>query len=94
MQARTEEKRILFVISDGCPMDTATNLANDKFYLDNHLKTVVAQYEQRSEVDILGLGVGLDLSPYYRRNLVIELADSVDNALFADIVRLIANRRR
>lgn len=94
MCIRPEEKRILLVISDGCPMDTATNLTNDKFYLGNHLKEVVSRYEQTGEVDILGLGVGLDLSPYYRRNLAIELADSVDNALFADIIRLIASKRR
>ena len=60
MSGRDEQRRVLIVISDGCPMDTATNLANDAFYLDNHLKEVVARHERQADIDIFGLGVGLD----------------------------------
>lgn len=90
--ASDARRRILMVVSDGCPMDGATNQANDNFYLDNHLKQVVAEEEQRGNVEILGLGVGLDLSPFYRRNLAIDLSQSLDNTLFDEIVRLIAGR--
>ena len=92
MQKRTERRRILIVISDGCPMDTSTNLINDTFYLDNHLKDVVNNYQQQGNVEILALGVGLDLSPYYRRNLAIDLSQQLDNQLFFDIVKLIAGK--
>ncbi|HVL08249.1 MAG TPA: cobalt chelatase [Burkholderiaceae bacterium] len=94
LRARNENRRILIVISDGCPMDGATNQANDTFYLDNHLKQVVAEQEQHGGVEILGLGVGLDLSPFYRRNLAIDLSKSLDNPLFYEIVQLIAGRHR
>ncbi|WP_428852677.1 cobaltochelatase CobT-related protein [Imbroritus primus] len=94
LRARSENRRILIVISDGCPMDGATNQANDVFYLDNHLKQVVAEQEQHGGVEILGLGVGLDLSPFYRRNLAIDLSKSLDNPLFYEIVQLIAGRHR
>ncbi len=94
MRARSENRRILIVISDGCPMDGATNQANDVFYLDNHLKQVVAEQEQRGGVEILGLGVGLDLSPFYRRNLAIDLSKSLDNPLFYEIIQLIGGRHR
>ncbi|MCX7235007.1 MAG: cobalt chelatase, partial [Burkholderiales bacterium] len=65
LKKRTEARRILLVISDGCPMDGATQLANDAHYLDNHLKQVVAQQAQSGEVAVFGVGVGLDLSPFY-----------------------------
>ena len=85
-------RRILLVISDGCPMDTSTAQANDTFYLDNHLRQVVASEE--SSVEILGLGVGLDLSVYYKRSIGIDTARKVDSALFDEIVQMIAGRHR
>ncbi len=54
-----EQKKILTVISDGSPMDSATNIANDPYYLDNHLKDVIGKYEQMPELEIFGLGVEL-----------------------------------
>ncbi|PSW21729.1 cobalt chelatase [Photobacterium sanctipauli] len=89
---RSEQRRILFVISDGCPMDTATNLTNDKYYLDNHLKEVVSQYQD--QVEIYGLGVGLDLSPYYRYNLALDADKLVSQVHINDIIRLLASRAR
>lgn len=93
LRLRAEDQRYLLVISDGCPMDTATNLTNDPFYLDNHLKAVVAQETHRGEITILGLGVGLDLSPYYPRNLAMAGATAVDNRLMTEIVELFASSR-
>ncbi|WP_407278488.1 cobalt chelatase [Aromatoleum evansii] len=87
--ARPEARRILIVISDGCPSDSATGLANDPFYLDNHLKDVVARRSREGAVEILGLGVGLDLSPFYRRSLAADLTRGLDNTLFPEIVQLI-----
>jgi cobaltochelatase CobT len=92
--ARDARRRILIVISDGCPNDAATRRANDAFYLDNHLKEVVARREQQGAVEVLGLGVGLDLSPFYRRCLAIDLAATLDNAVFNEILQLISGRHR
>ena len=94
MLARIEARRILIVVSDGCPMDGATTLANDAFYLDNHLKEIVARHEALRDVEILGLGVGLDLSAFYRRSLATDPASAPDNALFCEIVQLIGARHR
>lgn len=90
--ARDARRRILIVISDGCPNDAATRRANDAFYLDHHLREVVARRERQGAVEILGLGVGLDLSPFYRRCLAIDLAAPPDNALFGEILQLIGGR--
>ncbi|GAA0638443.1 cobalamin biosynthesis protein CobT [Halomonas beimenensis] len=92
--ARTETRRILIVISDGCPADSATNLANDAYYLDNHLKEVVARRTREGQVEILGLGVGLDLSPFYRRCLATDMSQALDTHLFDEIVELIGGRHR
>lgn len=94
MRAHQKGRRILLVISDGCPMDSATALANDDFYLANHLKEVVARQEQRGDVEICALGVGLDLSPYYTRSLATELPQSLNNRLFSDIAQLIGSHQR
>lgn len=82
------------VISDGCPMDSATALANDEFYLANHLLQVVAQHELHGNVEICALGVGLDLSTYYSRSLATVLPRSLNNELFFDIAQLIGGHRQ
>ena len=92
MIGRSEERRILIVISDGCPMDTATGLANDRYYLDNHLKQVVNRLESNREVEVYGLGVGLDLSPYYTNCLALDLSETLSNQVFEEILHLLAGR--
>jgi cobaltochelatase CobT len=94
MRSRPERRRILLVISDGCPMDRATNLANGDFYLANHLKEVIARHEVTGEFEICALGVGLDLSTYYSRSLATSLPQSLNNALFFEIVQLIGGCRK
>ena len=74
-------------------MDTATNLANDVHYLDHHLQQVVEEEETRGGVDILGLGMGLDLSPYYSRCQALDPAAGISHATFAELIELIAGRR-
>jgi cobaltochelatase CobT len=92
--ARAEERRLLLVVSDGSPMDSATKLANDAHYLDHHLRDVVARREQAGGVAIAGVGVGLDLSPYYSRSHVLDLAASTGNTIFREITELIAGHHR
>jgi cobaltochelatase CobT len=94
MEGRGERHRLLIVVSDGCPMDSATHLANDVHYLDHHLREVVARREQDGNVQICGVGVGLDLSPYYRRSQALDLSASVSNEAFREIVAMIARGRR
>jgi cobaltochelatase CobT len=94
MLARPERRRILLVVSDGCPMDTATNLANDEFYLAQHLKQVVALREAQGAVEIRGLGLGLDLGTYYSRSLATTLPASLNNELFSEIAQLLAGRKK
>jgi len=94
MRKHGELRKILIVVSDGSPMDTATSLTNDEYYLDNHLKQVVGRYEAEPGMEIYGLGVGLDLTPYYSHSLAIDLEESLGNAVFQQILQMIAHARR
>jgi cobaltochelatase CobT len=93
LRARAEQRRLLFVISDGSPTDTATGLANHGGYLEQHLKQVVTRLEREGVVEIYGIGVGLDLSEVYRHCLATDLSTPVTQALLSDII-LLAKRRR
>jgi cobaltochelatase CobT len=92
--ARPEPRRILLVVSDGSPMDSATALANDAHYLDQHLGEVVRRHEQQRRIEICAIGVGLDLSPWYSRSLVLDLAGGVGNAACRDVLDMLAGRHR
>ncbi|HOM13811.1 MAG TPA: cobalt chelatase [Rubrivivax sp.] len=94
MSARDEQRRILLVVSDGSPMDTATQLANDAHYLDHHLVQVVHAHERSGAVQICGIGVGLDLSPYYGRSLALDLSAPPGNRVFNEILEMIAGHGR
>lgn len=82
---RNEARKLLFVFSDGSPMDAATELANDGSYLEHHLRDVVAAQEASGRVTIAGIGVGLDLSPYYSLSQVIDMAATTGNQVFSEI---------
>jgi cobaltochelatase CobT len=87
------QRRILIVLSDGSPMDSATHLANDAHYLDHHLRQVVDQEEAHGGIDILGLGVGLDLSPYYSRCQALDPTPPISHATLRDVMALMAGQR-
>jgi cobaltochelatase CobT len=90
---REEARRMLIVISDGSPMDSATQLANDAHYLDQHLKEVVARHEALG-AEVYGVGVGLDLSAYYSRSHVLQLEGSAGKAMFRELIAMIARGAR
>ena len=92
--ARTEGRRMLMVVSDGSPMDSATNLANDLHYLDHHLRDVVQGVETAGVVEIFGVGVALDLSPYYSRSHVLDLDATGPRDWLQELLALIGGRAR
>ena len=91
---RDERRKLLLVVSDGSPMDSATNLANDSQYLDHHLRDVAQAVEAAGEIELFGVGVALDLSPYYSRSHVLDLEGSSGNTLLRELTALIARRSR
>ena len=81
-------RRVLLVMSDGCPTETATHQFNAHHYLEHHLRDVVAQQE-RGGVDIVGIGIALDLSPFYPINLPVEPDALLKTRTLAELMRLI-----
>ncbi|RAX48919.1 cobalt chelatase [Arthrobacter sp. AQ5-05] len=70
--ARSEDRRILVVVTDGSPADGATANANDENYLQHDLAAVLRGAETAGSTTILGLGLGLDMSPYFRRSTILD----------------------
>ena len=94
LAARSEETKLLLVISDGSPMDSATALANGPAFLDRHLQQTVTRHEREGRVRISGIGVGLDLSAFYRSSRVLDLGGGIGNAMFREVVDLMNGRQR
>jgi cobaltochelatase CobT len=89
IETRPEKKKIVIMVSDGSPMDTATHSANSDRYLDQHLTYVANRVQQRPDIKLCALGVGLDLSAYYRQSMAISLSDELatqDFMLIADLL--------
>ena len=84
-----EKNKIIIVISDGSPNDSATNNYNEDDLLDQHLISVSSKIERDSNVHLCALGIGLDLSAYYQHNLSINLQENVTTNNYFDIVKLI-----
>lgn len=94
LRALDVRRRLLLVVSDGCPMDSATQQANDEHYLDQHLRETVAREEARGDIAVHGIGVGLDLSPYYGRCQAIDVQAPPGNGVFTELLQLIGGHRR
>ena len=93
MAARPEQRKILIVVSDGCPMESATHQTNSEDFLDNHLKQVASMLELGGDIELYGLGVGLDLGTYYRHHLAMDTSVPLDNGMFREIMQMISRRR-
>ncbi len=78
---RPENRRILMMISDGAPVDDSTLSVNSGNYLERHLRHVIAEIEDRSAVELLAIGIGHDVTRYYRRAVTIVDADELAGAM-------------
>jgi cobaltochelatase CobT len=85
---RPEPRKILVVISDGAPLDEATLEANDPGYLDRHLRAVIDRIECRSAVELAAVGIGHDVTRYYRRAVTLSRADELGEAIVAQLIEL------
>ncbi len=85
---RAETRRILMVISDGAPVDDTTSSANGGAYLERHLREVIRYIETRSPVELLAIGIGHDVTRYYRRALTIVDVDQLGGAIIDKLAEL------
>ncbi len=86
--ARPEYRRILMVISDGAPVDDSTLSVNPSNYLERHLREAIDSIENRSAVELLAIGIGHDVTRYYRRAVTLVDAEQLGGALVEQLADL------
>jgi cobaltochelatase CobT len=86
--SRREQRKILMMISDGAPVDDSTLSVNPGNYLERHLRAVIEQIETRSPVELLAIGIGHDVTRYYRRAVTIVDADELAGAMTEQLASL------
>ena len=85
---RSEDRRILMVISDGAPVDDSTLSVNSAGYLELHLRRVIDWIEKQSPVQLVAIGIGHDVTRYYRRAVTIMDVEQLGGAMIEQLARL------
>ena len=86
--ARPEERRILMVISDGAPVDDSTLSVNPGNYLEKHLRDTIQYIESRSPVELVAIGIGHDVTRYYRRAVTIVDVEQLGGTMMDQLADL------
>jgi cobaltochelatase CobT len=86
--ARQEDRRILMVISDGAPVDDSTLSVNSAGYLEAHLRRVIGWIEQQSPVQLVAIGIGHDVTRYYRRAVTIMDVEQLGGTMIEQLAGL------
>lgn len=86
--ARSEDRRILMVISDGAPVDDSTLSVNNAGYLEQHLRKVIQWIEKQSPVQLVAIGIGHDVTRYYRRAVTIMDAEQLGGTIIEQLADL------
>jgi cobaltochelatase CobT len=86
--ARPEQRRILMMISDGAPVDDSTLSANPGNYLERHLRQVIFEIETKSPIELIAIGIGHDVTRYYRRAVTIVDAEELGGAMTEKLAEL------
>lgn len=88
MLARPEDRRILMVISDGAPVDDSTLSVNSAGYLEQHLRKVIEWIEKQSPIQLVAIGIGHDVTRYYRRAVTIMDAEQLGGTIIEQLADL------
>ena len=88
IKKRKEERKILMVISDGAPVDDSTLSVNSGDFLEKHLKKMVKFIEEKSEIEILAIGIGHDVSRYYKKAIKITDVNELGDVMISQLSSL------
>ena len=86
--SRPEDRRIMMVISDGAPVDDSTLSSNSGNYLEKHLRQTISMIETKSPVQLLAIGIGHDVTRYYKRAVTITDVDQLGGTVIAELADL------
>ena len=88
LNKRPEQRKILMVISDGAPVDDSTLSTNSTNYLDTHLRDVIKKVENSSETEVIAIGIGHDVTRYYKKAVTIHRAEELGGAMLDQLTSL------
>ncbi len=88
LMSRPEHRRILMVISDGAPVDDSTLSVNPGNYLEKHLREVIREIEGRDAIELIAIGIGHDVTRYYRRAVTIVDAEELGGTVMKKLAEL------
>ena len=91
---RPEQRKILMMISDGAPVDDSTLSVNAGNYLERHLRHIIEEIETRSPVELIAIGIGHDVTRYYRRAVTIVDAEELGGAITEKLAELFSETAR
>ena len=91
LNKRPEQRKILMVISDGAPVDDSTLSTNSTNYLDTHLRDVIKKVETASETELIAIGIGHDVTRYYKKAVTIHRAEELGGAMLDQLTSLFEN---
>ena len=91
--SRKEERKILMIISDGAPVDDSTLSVNSGDYLEKHLKQTVKWIEESSNVEILAVGIGHDVTRYYKRAIKITDVQELGDVMVNQLTKLFSEKK-
>ena len=91
--ARPEDRRILMVISDGAPVDDSTLSVNQAGYLESHLRKVIDWIEKQSPVQLVAIGIGHDVTRYYRRAVTIMDVEQLGGTMIEQLASLFEDEK-
>ena len=94
IKKRKEERKILMVISDGAPVDDSTLSVNSGDFLEKHLKKIVKFIETKSDVEILAIGIGHDVSRYYNKAIKITDVHELGDVMVSQLSGLFENKKK
>ncbi len=93
ISARKEERKILMVISDGAPVDDSTLSVNSGDYLEKHLKQTVKWIEENSDIEILAVGIGHDVTRYYKKAIKIADVQELGDVMINQLTKLFSEKK-
>ena len=94
IKKRKEERKILMVISDGAPVDDSTLSVNSGDFLEKHLKKTVKFIEDKTDIEILAIGIGHDVSRYYNRAIKITDVNELGDVMISQLSQLFDNKNK
>ena len=94
IKKRKEERKILMVISDGAPVDDSTLSVNSGDFLEKHLRKMVKFIETKSDVEILAIGIGHDVSRYYNKAIKITDVNELGDVMVSQLSGLFENKKK